>query len=177
MNTKSIKITDKKFSENKSNVTIIPLIKAGKGWKIEIDLNGKSKKVKLDTGSNSILTLKNGLVIFNKDITMSSSSIGMNSFKNNSDNFYEQDFVDIKIGNILLKKTLVNFKAKSNLLGIPLFWEYERIVLDFIDRKMYIYEKSKNKNAHSITNINKSIKKLIEKVNKQKPVPNTVYKK
>ena len=176
MDTKSIKITDKKFSENKSDVTIIPLIKSGNSWNIEIDLNGRNKNVKLDTGSNSILSLKDSLVVSDKDIKISSSSTGINSFKNNSENRDRKDFADIKIGNILFEKTLVSFQKKSNLLGIPLFWEYERIVLDFIDHKMYIYEKTKNKNTYSITNINKSIKEFIEKVNEQKPVPNNGYK-
>jgi predicted aspartyl protease len=176
MNSTSVKITDHKFSEKTSNATIIPLTKSEMSWKVEIKVNDKSKDVVLDTGSSLILSMTDSLPVYKDGFKITRSGNGINSYKGNSENREAVSFVDLKIGDLLFKETIISSESKSNLLGIPLFWEYERIVLDFIDHKMYVFEKSTNKNARSITNINKSSKNLIEKKTiKQKPMPNNGY--
>ena len=160
------------FLKKLQNATIIPLIKSERNWKIKIIVKGKDKNVTLDSGSDTILSLKDSLTAPNDGIKLTRSSGGINSFKNNLENRDKNIFIDFTIGDILFKETIISIESESNLLGIPLFWEYERVVLDFIDHKMYVFKKSNNKNTYSITNINKMTKATIEKIKEQKPVPN-----
>jgi hypothetical protein len=50
----------------------------------------------------------------------------------------------------------VTDNSKSSLLGIPLFWEHERVVLDFLSKKMYLVTPTKQLKKFSISNISAS---------------------
>jgi len=49
--------------------------------------------------------------------------------------------------------------ALHNIIGIPLFWEYERVVLDFKSNKMHLIQKTKANKTKSISGITKSKQK------------------
>jgi len=155
----TIKITDQKFSESLSKTHIVPLIKSGKGWKVKIKVNGKQEFVKLDSGSNKILSITDSLkTTRNSNHEIKEESNGIFSFTETDNDGNKKKimkrmiFADINISNLFFKDALIMSPSKSNLLGVPLFWEYDRIVLDFLDQKMYLFNKLNSTNAPSITN-------------------------
>ena len=183
---KTIKISEKIESQNISKADIIPLFKSvEKNWFVKIKVNGKKKNVTLDSGFNGNLTIKDSITLrenYNYKIGQSKSK-GLFSYKdcvkkNDSSEITKEIqkgkrriFVDFSISNTTFKDALIEDTSNLDLLGVPLFWEYERVILDFLNGKMYLFNKNHSEHTQSITNISdKSRKELIKK-----PVPNTMY--
>lgn len=166
-------VQEKPFIDDSiSNKKVISLKSKGVGgWTVDIKLNGKKKKVKLDSGSNSILNITDSIQLaktysyptINKSqskgvfsyldcngkegVTADSSDIGNNKKRS--------VFANLEIGETVYTDAFIIDKSKSNLLGIPLFWEYERVVLDFPSKKMYLINPVKNTNQYQISNKSK----------------------
>ncbi|MEW4923266.1 hypothetical protein [Algibacter sp. 2305UL17-15] len=154
------------------NKKVIPLRRKGMGWIVDVKLNGKKKRVKLDSGSNSILNLTDSIQLaktyayFIKKSQSKgvfsyldcSGKEGVKAGSNVSKNHQKRSvFVNLEIGETLYKDAYVIDKSTSNLLGVPLFWEYERVVLDFISKKMHLINPVQKSNSHQI-----SIKSKVE---------------
>jgi hypothetical protein len=183
---KTVKISEKTELKNISKAEIFPLVKSGKkAWDINIKVNGHRKKITLDSGCDAILMIKDSITLqedYKYNIGLSNPK-GLFSFK---DCYKKNDssqittgiqkgkrkvFADLSISNITFKDALIEDTSNVNLIGVPLFWEYERVVLDFLNGKMYLFNKSHSENTKSISNISNEIRKDLIK----KPVPNTVY--
>ncbi|KAA5827723.1 hypothetical protein FPF71_02480 [Algibacter amylolyticus] len=169
---REVTIQDKSFIDNSiSNKKIIPLIRSNMGWKVNIQLNGKKKKVKFDSGNASILNITDGIQLaktYTYPITNAGRSKGVFSYLNcegkevkidSSDIKYQQKrsvFVNLKVGDTAYKDAYVIDKSASNLLGIPLFWEYERVVLDFLSKKIYLINPVNKINDYQISTKSKN---------------------
>jgi len=175
MKKRTIKISDKKFSDTSLKAHNISLVKSGKRWKVNIKINQTQKNVTLDSGSYTSLTITDSIKnLMDLDITRT-PSLGLFSSldtikKSNKDLNQRLIFANIGVSKALFKEALIVSPGKSNLLGIPLFWEYDRVILDFIGQKIYLFNESSPKSDFSITNKSKLIKDVINK----KPVPNKV---
>ena len=185
---KTVKISEKRELHNISKAEIISLVKSRKkGWDINIKVNGSRKRIALDSGSDGILAIKDSITLpenYNYKIGRSNSK-GLFSFKdcykkNDSSAITTREqkgkrkvFANLSISNITYRDVLIEDTSNMNLLGIPIFWEYERVVLDFLNGKMYLFNKNHSKHTKSISNISSKLREDLIK----KPVPNKVYKK
>ncbi len=164
---KTIQITEAIFNENNQEDVAIPLIQFKNRWKIRVTVNGEAKKATLDSGSSIILTLKDSLHLpenYKYPIKQYAKSSTLYSSKNNNkERFF---FADVNIGNLIFKEIAVTDSKKNNVIGNPLFWEYERVVLDFIEKKMYLFQKNKSKKVRSITNISNRLKRELTKIDR-----------
>ncbi|TGV02380.1 pepsin/retropepsin-like aspartic protease family protein [Flavivirga rizhaonensis] len=168
-----MRITDASFLDTIAKSKVIPLIKNGMGWNVEIKLNGMSKNIKLDSGSNSILSITDSIKLakmYTYPIINAEKSIGFLSYKDCKGKVIKRDslenlnkktkearriFANLGIADTIYKNTFVVDKSKSNLLGNPLFWEYERVVLDFINKKMYLINPNQKRNIDKISTLSK----------------------
>ncbi len=186
---KTLKISKKTELQNISRADIIPLFKRGKkSWYVKIKINGKRKSVTLDSGYAGNLKIKDSITLrenYNYKIGRSKSK-GLFSYKDCDKKKDRSEitrevqkgkrkiFVDLSISNTTFKDILIEDTSNMNLLGIPLFWEYERVILDFLNGKMYLFNKiNDSKHPKSIATISNKAKELLRK----KPVPNNGYKK
>ncbi|WP_042494711.1 hypothetical protein [Algibacter lectus] len=176
---KTVKISEEIELQNISKFEIIPLLKSGKkSWSINIKVNGNRKRINLDTGFNGTLTIKDSIILQEnyKYKIGHSNSIGLFSFENcykkkdsseitkKTQKGKRQIFADLKISNINFKNVLIEDTSNSNLIGVPLIWEYERVILDFLNGKMYLFNKNHSKSAKSISNIsNKAREEFVKK--------------
>jgi hypothetical protein len=166
----TMQISDQPFKEEIEGAKIVPLINNGKSWSVRFKLNGKTKKIKLDSGNSSILCLEEKLHLpktYIYPITNASKSKGVFSYTkcDSSQNKNPQEsiqkierkiFANLNIADTTYNDILVIDNAKSSLLGIPLFWEYKRVVLDFMSKKMYLITPIKHQKKFSISNISAS---------------------
>jgi hypothetical protein len=176
---KTLKISEKAELQNISKASIIHLFKRGKkSWFIKIKVNGKRKNVTLDSGSDATLTIKDSIGLsenYNYEIGYSNSK-GLFSFndcykkKDSSQNVTKTHsrkrkiFADISISNNNFEDVVIEDISNLNLIGIPLFWEYERVVLDFLNGKMFLFNKNHSVHTKSISNkSNKMRNHLIKK--------------
>lgn len=185
----TMQISTKPFNKNSPNTKITSLIKNGRNWKIYFKLNGKTKKAKLDSGANSILVLEEKLNLpktYKYPIINSSNNKGAFSY-NDCDSIKNRKttkklnrrvFANLRIADRFYKEASITDNAKSNLLGIPLFWEHERVILDFLSKKMYLINPVKHKNKFSISkkSANKRMSARIKMI-KNKGYFENLYKK
>lgn len=154
------------FPENISDSIAVPLSKKGKGYYVEIEVKGKKYPVQLDTGCSSCLSLKD---------TLSNSTTGLKgSYHSNHSTFFshlrnkslsiDSNFVvlipELKLGKSIFSQVITNEKAKNNLLGVPFFWAFERVIIDYPNLKIYFINRAKNnkrsvqsKSSKSVTNM------------------------
>lgn len=139
------------------------------GWDIEVLLNEQPYYLKLDTGSNTIITLKDSIPLpksYSYSTKRTTNSKGIFSYVDCYDSEVKQDsiksnstttikkrkvFADLKIADAIFKNTYIVDKEYNNLLGVPLFYEYERVLLDFLNRKMHLINPSNLKNNRSLS--------------------------
>ncbi len=162
---RKVQIRDSSFVGRLGKVREIPLVYNGMGWVLDIWLNEEKKKIKLDSGSSYILNLTDSISIaktYTYPIVNAGKSKGIFSYKDCLGNEIKVDsskttrqarkvFANLKIADTTYKDAYIIDKSKSNLLGIPLFWEYERVVLDFLSKKMYLINPVKNSNKYQIS--------------------------
>ncbi|WP_111710292.1 pepsin/retropepsin-like aspartic protease family protein [Lutibacter citreus] len=168
MKNQTIKITDQKFSEKNIEMISIPLIEYGTRWKIDININEKSQKALFDTGANSILDIKDNFNLpenYNYIIENAPTVTSMHSNgKDKNIQIGRKIFVDLGISDTVFKDSYATDKSHINLIGNPLMWEYERVVLDFINKRMYLLNKNNSTKTKSISNISEKLRlKLIKK--------------
>lgn len=165
----TMQISDQPFKEKTTSAKVVPLINIGMGWNVEIQIDGKLKKVKLDSGSNGILSLKDSIHFpktYTNLISKVSKSKGIFSYMDcdgneikidttessiNKRNISRRVFADLYIADTIYKNTLVSDNKPIDLIGIPIFWEYERVVLDFLSKKMYLINPTKSKNSFQLS--------------------------
>ncbi|WP_111709831.1 hypothetical protein [Lutibacter citreus] len=175
---KTVSISEKTKLQNISKAVIIPLNEIDKkNWVVKIKINGEKKKVILDSGCDATLFIKDTLNISKnyKYLISSNTSKGLFSYKdcmekNDSTEVLFKNkkttrniFVNLKIDNTLFKDILIKDSSSNNLLGVPLFWEFERVVLNFPNKMMYLFNKNNDTNTKSITNISDKMKIILEK--------------
>ncbi len=150
----TIHLTDSKFNENISQATTIPLIEYNNRWKIEIKVNGDKKKAMFDSGSNAILTLKDSIKLPKDYIYQIKKYANSNTLYSNTNykNIERKIFVNLSISNLIFKDIPAFDNNESNVIGNPILWEYERVVLDFISKKIYLLNKNNSTKLNSISN-------------------------
>ena len=150
----TIHLTDSKFNENISQATTIPLIEYNNRWKVEIKVNGNKKKAMFDSGSNVILTLKDSIELPKDYMYQIKKYSNSNTLYSNT-NYKSTErkiFVNLSISNLIFKDIPAFDNNKSNVIGNPILWEYERVVLDFISKKIYLLNKCNSTKLNSISN-------------------------
>ena len=149
MKNKIVSITKNKFEENIVNIDTIPLIKGNNEWFVETFINGRKEKLIFDTGCDEFIVLKKGL-ISEKKIKYSlkgNKEIIINKYANIEINN------SIRFDDIYIKD---NAKTINNLLGIPLLWQYDRVVLDFVTGNIFLIHINDNDLSYNIRNKNKT---------------------
>jgi len=152
---RTMEISDKKFNGTTELSNILRLYRNRISWDVEIGINGIRKRLKLDTGSNGGIGMTDSLVSvkkytgyhsfpdYNKSafsykdcmgekVVLDTIASGRHKKKNK-----RNVFADVAVGDTIFKNSLVRDNNHHNLFGIPFFWGYERVVLDFVNRKMY----------------------------------------
>lgn len=150
----TIHLTDYQFNENTSQATTIPLIEYNNRWKIEIKVNGDKKKAIFDSGSNAILTLKDSIKLPKDYIYQIKKYTNSNTLYSNTNykNIERKIFVNLSISNLIFKDIPAFDNNESNVIGNPILWEYERVVLDFVSKRIYLFNKSNSTKLNGISN-------------------------
>jgi len=142
----------------------IDLYKTGmNSWGVTLSLGGEKKKVKFDTGSDQCITLQDTLS-FSKAFLYTSPNYsehrGLFSYVDCNGNQQQVDttirtqrkvFADIKVNKSLIRNVYINDQQPSNLLGIPLIWEYERVILDFPNQRIRLMKQKDVESPYGIT--------------------------
>ncbi|MBJ6369067.1 pepsin/retropepsin-like aspartic protease family protein [Snuella sedimenti] len=159
-------VKDNPYLDSITNSRIVPLSRLGMGWCIDVIVNNNKKKVILDSGNNMILNITDTIKVaktYTYSITNAGKSKGIFSYLDCNGNAVKIDsnsinksakrrvFANLGIADTLYKETFVVDRSTSNLLGVPLFWEYERVVLDFINKKMFLVNPVKRTNVNQIS--------------------------
>lgn len=150
---KNVTISKNNFNKKFDEVIEIPLEKNGMDWSIKVLIGNENKNLIFDTGCDDILALKDTLI--NPNIPTS--------------NEHKITFERLTIGKVSLENVFVKHKLNiiNNLIGIPLLWEYKRVTLDFINQKIYLYDKISSINKNNITNRSKKIIEEFKKTSAQ----------
>ena len=147
-----------------SNIETINLSNTGNNsWLIDLAVNGVNKEVILDTGSDTFLTLKDSLNTPNTYQYYSkhySQSRGLYSYVDCTGKAIRLDtsirkqrkvFGHIQFSNSLIRNVYINDQKASNSIGIPLIWEYEQVVLDFLNGKIFLVKRTDSESPYGFT--------------------------
>lgn len=147
------------FPENISDSTAVALINVGNKYFVEIEINGKKHKVKIDSGSSYTLSVSEAI---SDSVSKSNIRITRNRktafmhLSNESlvtpDTSYSYTIPKLHLGNHTFTQTACKERSKNNLLGIPFFWAFERVIIDYPNHQIYFIN-LKDNYRNSIYNI------------------------
>lgn len=170
---RKVHITDVPFKDSIKKKEVLKLLRNNMGWNVRLKLNGKKIKAKFDSGSSSILTLTDSVSLdktYSYPVVNAEKHLGIFSYLDCEGNQAKVDssktgkaikeqrrvFGNLKIADTVFNNTYVIDRAKSSLLGVPLFWEYERVILDFQSKKVYLVNPVNKVNNYSLSNKSKA---------------------
>jgi len=82
------------------------------------------------------------------------------------------------LGADTIESVICNERAKINLLGIPFFWTYEKVIADYPNEKVYFLNKKKESNSFDIgTNTNNFVKNSFLNKNGAFTIESSSYEK
>jgi hypothetical protein len=125
---------------------------------IPVRINGAERMLTFDFGASSPLTLSdsipNNFTEENANFTGHSSGAlsHLDSTKRKGSNM---DFVNVKLGTYTFNEVLCTENDHSNLLGLPFIWAFERVVVDYLNDKVYFINENRNSEGRGKINLSR----------------------
>jgi predicted aspartyl protease len=136
-------------------------------YEISIKVNNSNKYAMLDTGFNGILILKDSIIDISKKYYYNTNDIieGKAVFSKKEN---RSTFASLKIGNYTIKDAMTvygNTESPRNFLGISLFHSFQRIILNFEQKKIILIDPVEKEGIHHPNSLSTRMrKKYKEKV-------------
>jgi hypothetical protein len=119
----------------------INLVSKDNHKEIAVRINEEKKMLTLDFGSVFPIVISDSIpnqkVFGKKDFYSQEISGALNHLDSTDGRDRNIDFVDIKLGAYEFKQIECFEKAKTDLLGLPFIWAFKRVVIDFMNSKVY----------------------------------------
>ncbi len=151
LNNKHVTLSsDSSYCKMLADTIAISLERLNKSMYFPILINDQVKKLMLDFGCAGTLQITDSIPSeqkYFKTKEFYELSFGYLSHLEDEIHAYNYDFVNVELGNHRFEKIKCTENTKVNLAGISLVWSFERVVLDYLNQKVYFISRRKDKSC------------------------------
>lgn len=138
----------------------IDLVPFSHRMKMPVYINGFEKMLVLDFGSIPPIILSDSVAVEESDelgkINAPQSTRGMLSHIDTvNGRTHNGKFTDVRLGDNEFSDILCLENAKSDLIGIPFIWSFERVILDYNHQKSYFISRKRKDAPHGAESVSR----------------------
>ena len=155
---KKVKISkSKRYCRAIHDSLSVPLFWNNGNKDIPVKINGADRMLTFDFGASMPLSISDSIPykLSSKRGTFSQSTIGaFNHLDSTARKESNIAFVDVELGTYKFNDIQCNENAHSDLLGLPFIWAFERVIVDYLNDRVYFLNENR---AHgfSVTTYNR----------------------
>ena len=133
-----------KALEEINNETALPFHQIDHNWNLPVTINGDEKLVTLDFGCIAPLLLRDTIPLDKKKIHGWSKTTLGTAFAHTLADSVQKDTLfhflaeNVSLGNQSFDSVMCHEQTHVNVLGMPFIWAFERVVLDYPGKKIYL---------------------------------------